>query len=88
MNENSAFPLALAQSGENLRIAAFKTGKGLSKRLGGLGLHKGSVIEVVHHQRNGSVIVAHGDSRVALGGGTAQMILVTLNTEQAAPTVS
>lgn len=73
-----AFPLALARSGEQLRIAAFKTGKGLGKRLSDLGLHKGSVVKVVLHQMNGSVIVSFGNSRVALGAGASQMIIVTL----------
>lgn len=82
-NDEKAFPLALARSGELLRIAAFKTGKGLGKRLGGLGLRKGTVVEVVHHQRNGSVVVSHGSNRVALGGGAAQMIIVTLYDSQA-----
>jgi len=75
-----AFPLALARSGERLRIAAFKTGKGLGKRLGDLGLHKGSIVEVVLHQMNGSVIVSFGNNRVALGAGASQMIIVTLIT--------
>ncbi|TCS64349.1 FeoA family protein [Varunaivibrio sulfuroxidans] len=76
--KTKAFPLALARGGERLRIAAFKTGKGLGKRLGDLGLHKGSVIDVVLHQRNGSVVVSDGNNRVALGAGAAQMIIVML----------
>jgi len=81
-NNGKAFPLALARSGERLRIAAFKTGKGLGKRLGDLGLHKGSIIEVVLHQMNGSVVVSFGNNRVALGAGASQMIIVTLFTPQ------
>jgi Fe2+ transport system protein FeoA len=77
-DDAKGFPLALARSGERLRIATFKTGKGLCKRLGGLGLHKGSVVEVVLRQMNGSVVVSHDNNRVALGAGTAQMIIVTL----------
>ena len=77
-----AFPLALARSGERLRIAAFRTGKGLGKRLGGLGLHKGSVIEVALHQMNGSVVVTHENTRIALGAAAAQMIIVTLCTRE------
>jgi len=80
-----AFPLALARSGERLRIAAFKTGKGLGKRLGDLGLHKGSIVEVVLHQMNGSVIVSYGNSRVALGAGASQMIIVTLVGSESGP---
>lgn len=78
VDEAKAFPLALARGGERLRIAAFRTGKGLGKRLGDLGLHKGSIIDVVLHQRNGSVVVSDGSNRIALGAGAAQMIIVIL----------
>lgn len=77
--DEKAFPLALAANGERLRIVAFRTGKGLSKRLGGLGLHKGSIVEVALRQTNGSVVVSHDGNRVALGASTAQMIIVTLS---------
>lgn len=73
-----AFPLALAQNGERLRIAAFRSGKGLSRKLGTLGLKKGSEVTVAQRQRGGGVVVSQGSNRVALGAATAQMILVTL----------
>jgi ferrous iron transport protein A len=73
-----AFPLALAQDGERLRIAAFRSGKGLSRKLGTLGLKKGSDVTVAQRQRGGGVVVSQGSNRVALGAATAQMILVTL----------
>lgn len=76
--DTKAFPLALASSGERLRIAGFKTGKGLGKRLGGLGLHRGSMVDVVLHQRNGAVVLTHDNTRIALGAAAAQMIIVTL----------
>lgn len=77
-DEANALPLTLTNNGERLRIATFKTGKGLSKRLGNLGLHKGSIVEVVHRQMNGSTIVSHNNNRVALGAGVARNIFVTL----------
>jgi ferrous iron transport protein A len=73
-----AFPLALAQDGERLRIAAVRSGKGLSRKLGTLGLKKGSQLTVAQRQRGGAVVVSQGANRVALGAATAQMILVTL----------
>lgn len=83
--EPRAFPLSLARRGEKLRIAAFLTGKGLGKRLSDLGLHKGSEIEVVMRQMNGSTVVSHGNNRVALGAGVAQMINVVLCSEDDQP---
>ncbi|MCP3970803.1 MAG: ferrous iron transport protein A [Rhodobacteraceae bacterium] len=73
-----AFPLSLARTGEQLRIAAFLTGKGLGKRLGDLGLHKGSVIQILHRERSGASVVVHDTNRVAIGASVAQMISVTL----------
>ena len=80
-----AFPLALAQSGEYLRIASFKSGKGLSKRLGDLGLHIGSEVKVIHRQRNGSVVVSDGNNRIALGCGATQMIVVAHTVQKKLP---
>ena len=73
-----AFPLALAQGGERLRIAAFKTGKGLGRKLSNLGLPVGSEIEVLQRQAGGGVVVSRDSTRVALGAGTAQKIMVFL----------
>ncbi len=73
-----AFPLSLARRGERLRIAAFLTGKGLGRRLGDLGLHRGSDIEVLHRERNGAAVVVHDNNRIALGASVAQGIAVTL----------
>ena len=81
ISDEKGFPLALARSGEQLRIAAFKTGKGLGKRLGSLGLRKGSLVQVALRQKNGSVVVSHENNRVALGAAAAQMIIVTLCAE-------
>jgi ferrous iron transport protein A len=78
-DQAKTFPLALAQIGERLRIAAFNTGKGLGKQLGGLGLRQGSEVEVVLRRMNGSVIVSRDNIRLALGAGTAQKIIVMLN---------
>jgi len=73
-----AFPLALAQRGETLRIAAFKTGKGLGRKLANLGLPVGCEIEVLQRQSGGGVVVSRDSTRVALGAGTAQKIMVAL----------
>jgi ferrous iron transport protein A len=83
-NQLTAFPLNLAQSGEKLRITAFRTSKGLGKRLGGLGLRVGSVVQIVQRQRNGSVVVARENNRIALGSGATQQIGVTLCDEDTA----
>lgn len=76
-----AFPLALAKKGEHLRIVAYRTGKGLGRKMANLGLTLGSEVEVVHRQTGGGMVVARGATRVALGAGAAQKIQVTLADE-------
>ena len=73
-----AFPLALAKGGERLRIVAYRTGKGLSRKMASLGLPLGSEVEVVHCQAGGAMLVARGPTRVALGAAAAQKIQVAL----------
>lgn len=79
------FPLSLVRTSEKLEIIAFLTGKGLGKRLGDLGLHKGSVVQVLHRERSGASIVVHDNNRVAIGAGVAQMISVALFEDDAGP---
>jgi Fe2+ transport system protein FeoA len=72
-----SFPLALAAKGQRLLVAALEAEKRLTKRLGDLGLRRGTEIEVVHCQGDGSVVVLRHNARLALGARTASRILVT-----------
>ncbi len=69
------FPLMMADEGACLRIIALNGGKGLTTRLTELGLNVGSEVRVVQRQ-GGGLLVARGESRIALGGGMAAKILV------------
>ena len=73
-----AFPLALARRGELVRIAAIRAGKGLERRLYDIGLPVGSEIEIVLREGAGRMVVGCGNTRVALGSGMAQKIMVVL----------
>lgn len=70
------FPLSMASEGVPLRIHALAGGKGLSLRLTEMGLNVGAQIAVVQRQ-GGGLLVARGETRIALGGGMAAKILVT-----------
>jgi len=71
------FPLSSAVAGDRLIIAALRAGKGLGRRLADLGLPVGAEIEVVHRQHGGRLVIARELTRVALGGGMTQKIMVT-----------
>ena len=73
--EPRLFPLAMAQEGERVRIQALRGGKGLEMRLTSLGLNVGSEL-LVSQRRGASLVVIRGETRLALGAGMAQKILV------------
>jgi len=74
--ETRVFPLALASEGDHLRIAAIGAGKELSRKLRDLGLPVGSEVTVIHCPFEGLMVLAHNDTRVALGAGMAHRILM------------
>lgn len=76
MNDNPPLPLAMAEEGEHVRVQLFRGGKAMQNRLTDLGLNIGS--ELVVSQRQGAnVVVIRGETRLALGAGMAQKIIVT-----------
>ncbi len=74
--DTKSFPLTMASEGERVRIQALQGGKGLMMRLTELGLNQGTELRIVH-RRGGGLVVARGETRIALGGGMATKILVT-----------
>ena len=68
-------PLRTLPVGGHALIARIDGGRKLARRLLGLGLRVGSEIAVLHHRGRG-VVLASGDTRVALGGGIADKLLV------------
>lgn len=75
--ESPVFRLSDAVAGDHLVIAALHAGKELGRRLADLGLPVGTRIEVVQRQRGGRMIVGREYSRVALGSGMTDKILVS-----------
>ncbi|WP_295403186.1 FeoA family protein [uncultured Thiocystis sp.] len=70
------YPLTMATEGERVRIQSLQGGKGLMLRLTELGLNQGAELRIVQRQ-GGGLVVARGETRIALGGGMATKILVT-----------
>ncbi|MGD2083431.1 MAG: FeoA family protein [Chromatiales bacterium] len=70
-------PIALAELsvGRSARVTAIAGGRELVRRLMGLGLRVGSEITLLQRRGRG-VVLAAGSSRVALGGGVAEKVLV------------
>ena len=70
-------PLAMASPGEVVQVVDIRAGGGLTKRLADMGLLPGVNIRVISSQRPGPVVVEVKGTRLALGYGMAQKILVT-----------
>ena len=74
--EGPTLPLTMISPGETARIVAFKGGTSLKKRLTDMGLVCGQDIQVLG--KSGPIILNVKGSRIAIGKGIAQKILVTI----------
>jgi ferrous iron transport protein A len=74
-DDRAPFPLAMAQEGEQVKIYMLRGGKGLEMRLTSLGLNIGSEL-TVSQRVGGNLVVLRGETRLALGAGMAQKIMV------------
>lgn len=70
-------PLAMARPGEVVTVVDVRAGWGLTRRLADMGLLPGTPIRVVNSMRPGPIIIDLRGSRLALGYGVAQKIMVT-----------
>lgn len=73
--DKAPFPLTMAQEGEQVKVFLLRGGKGLEKRLTSLGLNVGCEL-TVSQQQGGKMVVLRGETRLALGAGMAQKIMV------------
>lgn len=69
-------PLAMACPGEEVTIVDIRAGRGLTQRLVDMGLIPGTPVRIINSQMPGPVIIALRGSRLALGYGVAQKIMV------------
>lgn len=69
-------PLALVRPNREVSLMAVTGGQGLRRRLNDMGLSKGVKFKVIHASVVGPCIISLGNSRLVLGRGMAQKILV------------
>lgn len=80
----NSFPLTFANRGETVILTQVLAGNRLRQRLGDLGLNIGMKVRVIQDDGSGPVILAvQNDSRLAIGRGMAQKIMVRYNEEKA-----
>jgi len=68
-------PLAFLPAGRCAVVKEVVGGFGFRRRLAEMGLVKGAVVRVIRNDR-GPLIIALGESRLALGFGMAQKVIV------------
>lgn len=71
-------PLSLAQTGEDVEVKDVVGGESVCKRLMEMGFNKGSIVKIIKNN-TGSLIIGVGESRIVLGRGMAQKIMVYPN---------
>lgn len=69
-------PLTIIQSGRRVRLVAVEAGHGLRGRLAAMGLVPGVEIEVLRNSMHGPFLIELKGSRIMLGRGMAQKIMV------------
>ena len=72
-------PLAMAKEGEKVIIKEMTGGKHARSRLASMGLRPGDLLEIINNNGQGRLIVAHKYTRLAMGRGIAQKIMVSLS---------
>lgn len=75
---SSVLPLAMTKTGETVMIKDIMGGSESRSRLSAMGLRKGDLLEIINNIGVGRLIVGHKDTRLALGRGLAQKIMVSL----------
>ena len=76
MLNKPAFPLTMAPAGKTLQIAGVDCGTGLKMKMADLGIVPGAELRLPANSVRGPVIVIVKGSRLALGRGIAQRIMV------------
>lgn len=75
MNGN-LMPLSMLSIGEKAELVDVRGGHGIRMRLASMGLNSGTMVEMVQNAMPGPVILGVMDTRLAIGRGMAQKILV------------
>lgn len=71
-------PLAMAKPGEKIIVKEMLGGRTARSRLASMGFRPGDVLEVINNNGQGRLIVGHECTRLAIGRGMAQKIMVSL----------
>lgn len=72
-------PLTMARPGERLIITEIRAGRHARERLVALGLNPGDGVEIINNNNDGRLVIGHNNTRIAIGRGIGEKILVTVH---------
>jgi len=72
----SLLPLSMLNIGEEAELVEFQGGNIMKQRLASMGLNPGMKVTMIKNNMGGSIILGVMDTRIALGRGMAQRIIV------------
>ena len=75
---NQHMPLAMVGPGEVVTVVNIRAGRGLTRRLADMGLTPGTTLRVINSQTPGPIIVEVRGSRLVLGYGIVQKVMVEI----------
>jgi ferrous iron transport protein A len=76
MQEGQVRPLSQVRAGEKVRVVRINAGHGLNSRLASMGLLPNVEVTVVNNRPRGPFVISVKDSKMMLGRGMAQKIMV------------
>ena len=71
-------PLAMISQGEEVTVVDIRAGRGITKRLADMGLTPGATLRVITSHVPGPILVDLRGSRLVLGHGIAQKVMVKM----------
>lgn len=75
-------PLAMAKPGERVVIREMAGGKTAKSRMADMGLRLDDHVEIISNSGEGRLILGHNCTRLAIGRGIAQKIMVSVSDEE------
>jgi Fe2+ transport system protein FeoA len=82
MEQENVKPLSTIQSGETVKLARVEAGRDLNSRLASMGLLPNVEITVVKNGHPGPFVISVKGSRMMLGRGMADKIMVSCDYEK------
>jgi len=76
MEQKKVRPLSMVKAGETVKLAGIEAGRSLNSRLASMGLVANVEIKVVKSGHPGPFVIIVKDSKMMLGRGMAQKIMV------------